>query len=73
MLTRETEEGIVGEVVIHLSQQNLKDMGITSVGHRLTILKAVYEVKLKQNIQIEEGDYVPLCKMLCTTEEDPNC
>ena len=36
-------------------------MGITSVGHRLTILKAVYEVKLKQNISFEEADYVPLC------------
>lgn len=37
-------------------------MGIASVGHRLTILKAVYEVKVKQNVAIEEDDYVPLCE-----------
>lgn len=36
-------------------------MGIGSVGHRLKILKAVYEVKVKQNVPIEPDDYVPLC------------
>ena len=55
-------EGVNGEVLVQLSQVNLKEMGINSVGHRLTILKAVYEVKLKQGVSIEEGDYVPLCK-----------
>jgi hypothetical protein len=37
-------------------------MGVNSVGHRLTILKAVYEIKVKQNVPIEPDDYVPLCK-----------
>ena len=37
-------------------------MGITSVGHRLTILKAIYEVKVKQDIPIESDHYIPLCK-----------
>lgn len=41
---------------------DLKDMGIVSAGHRLTILKAVYDTKLKHNIPIEEEHYVPLCK-----------
>lgn len=36
-------------------------MGLNSVGHRLTILKAVYETKVKQNVPIEPDDYVPLC------------
>jgi hypothetical protein len=40
----------------------LKEMGIASVGHRLTILKSVYDIKIKQDIPIESDHYVPLCK-----------
>lgn len=36
-------------------------MGLNSVGHRLTILKAVYEIKVKQNVPIDPDHYVPLC------------
>lgn len=46
---------------MEVQQTDLKDLGIMSVGHRLTILKGVYEVKLRQNIRIESDDYVPLC------------
>ncbi|KAI9652970.1 MAG: Adaptor for signal transduction [Alyxoria varia] len=53
-------EEINGEAIVEVQQTDLKDIGITSVGHRLTILKGVYEVKLKQNIPIESDDYVPL-------------
>lgn len=38
-------------------------MGLHSVGHRLTILKAVYEIKVKQNVPIEPDHYVPLCEI----------
>lgn len=34
-------------------------MGIASVGHRLTILKNVYDMKVNQDIPIEPDDYVP--------------
>jgi hypothetical protein len=37
-------------------------MGISSVGHRLTILKSVYDVKMAQDVPIEDDQYVPLCK-----------
>ena len=36
-------------------------MDVGSVGHRLTILKAVYEIKVKQNVPMEPDDYIPLC------------
>ena len=36
-------------------------MGLNSVGHRLTILKAVYEIKVKQNVPLDTDHYVPLC------------
>lgn len=36
-------------------------MGIASVGHRLTILKSVYDVKKAQDVPIESDHYLPLC------------
>jgi hypothetical protein len=62
-----TDEGIIGEALIALSHAELKEMGLNSVGHRLTILKAVYETKVKQNVPIEPDHYVPLCEPVrCT-------
>jgi hypothetical protein len=51
----------VGEALIALTHAELKDMGLASVGHRLTILKAVYEIKTKQNVPMEQDHYIPLC------------
>ncbi|KIV94025.1 hypothetical protein, variant [Exophiala mesophila] len=53
------EQGIDGEVLIALKHDELKEMGIASVGHRLTILKNVYEMKVRQDIPVEPDDYVP--------------
>jgi hypothetical protein len=62
-LTLRTENEIVGEALIALQHDDLKEMGITSVGHRLTILKSVYDIKVKQDIPIESDHYVPLCEL----------
>lgn len=43
-------------------------MGVSSVGHRLTILKAVYEIKIRQSVPMEPDDYIPLCKF-CQPEQ----
>jgi hypothetical protein len=56
------ENGIVGEALIALKHEELKEMGITSVGHRLTILKSVYETKVKQDIPLDPDHYIPLCR-----------
>ncbi|KIY52853.1 hypothetical protein FISHEDRAFT_69322 [Fistulina hepatica ATCC 64428] len=53
------EHGISGEVLCMLNHENLKAIGITSVGQRLSILKGVYNLKIASNIPIEPGDYVP--------------
>jgi hypothetical protein len=55
------DEGITGDVLAALQHAELKELGVTSVGHRLTILKAVYEIKRRQNVPMEPDDYVPLC------------
>lgn len=67
--TWETENEIVGEALVALQHDDLKSMGITSVGHRLTILKSVYDVKKAQDVPIESDHYVPLC--MCHSHETP--
>lgn len=57
-----TENEIVGEALIALRHDELKEMGMASVGHRLTLLKSVYEIKVKQDVPIDSEHYVPLCK-----------
>lgn len=57
---RFVEEGVNGEALIALQHDELRELGVASVGHRLTILKAVYEQKMRAGVRIEEGDYVPL-------------
>ncbi|KAL1898297.1 hypothetical protein Cpir12675_002004 [Ceratocystis pirilliformis] len=54
------ENGIIGEALIALLHDDLKSMGITSVGHRLTILKSVYDVKRAQDVEIDTDHYIPL-------------
>lgn len=39
-------------------------MGINSVGHRLMILKSVYDVKKAQDVPIEDDHYMPLSTCL---------
>ena len=51
----------------------LRDIGIHSVGQRLAVLKAVYALKLAQNVPVEEGHYVPPCaySLASTTARSP--
>jgi len=58
------ENEIVGEALIALKHDELKEMGIASVGHRLTILKSVYETKVKQEVPLDPDHYIPLCMWL---------
>ena len=53
------DEGINGDALVALQQTELRELGVASLGHRLTILKAVYEQKLRAGVKIEEDDYVP--------------
>jgi len=56
------DQGITGDALVMLVHEDLQEMGIKSVGHRLTILKGVYDVKVKQNVAIGLDDYIPLCE-----------
>ncbi|MCJ1250581.1 Adaptor for signal transduction [Trapelia coarctata] len=54
------DNDIVGEALVALRHDELKEMGITSMGHRLTILKGVYDMKVQQDIPVETDHYIPL-------------
>lgn len=56
------EQGITGDVLIHLDHETLQDLTIHSVGQRLDILKHIYQLKTSCRIPINEWDYVPPSK-----------
>ncbi|KAF8984170.1 Adaptor for signal transduction [Entomortierella lignicola] len=53
------DNGISGDLLIHLDHAALKDLSIWEVGKRLVILKAIYQLKVSYGISLEAGDYVP--------------
>jgi len=61
-LTWLLDNDIVGEALIALGHDELREMKIMSMGHRLTILKAVYDMKIQHDIPVEPDHYIPLCK-----------
>ncbi|KAI0343196.1 hypothetical protein BDW22DRAFT_1356795 [Trametopsis cervina] len=53
------EHRVSGEVLCLMDAESLREVGITTIGQRLAILKAVYQLKLAHQIPIEAGHYVP--------------
>ncbi|CEL61728.1 hypothetical protein RSOLAG1IB_04478 [Rhizoctonia solani AG-1 IB] len=50
---------ISGYILSLMDHEHLKDIGIKSVGQRLAILKAVYQLKVAYDIPIEPDGYIP--------------
>jgi hypothetical protein len=46
---------------VHLDHDALKDLDVTSVGHRLYLLKQIYNLKIAHGVKFEKDDYVPIC------------
>ncbi|CAK9782107.1 hypothetical protein CC85DRAFT_308208 [Cutaneotrichosporon oleaginosum] len=53
------EHGITGEVLCALDNETLVDLGMMSLGHRLNVLRAVFELKKEQGVEIGEDDWRP--------------
>ena len=47
-------------------------MAIVSIGHRLTILKGVYDMKIRQDIPIDPDHWIPPCKPIRTIVQVPS-
>jgi bZIP factor len=59
------EHNISGYILCLLDAEGLKGIGISTVGQRLAILKAVYQAKLAYNVPVEADHYVPPCAHSC--------
>ena len=60
-LTSIVEHNLTGEVLCMIGPEDLKEIGIATVGQRLAILKAIYLIKLAHEIPFEPDHYIPPC------------
>src|ERR1700761_2910481 len=60
-LTSTIEHNLSGEVLCMIGPEDLKEIGIATVGQRLAILKAIYLIKLAHEIPFEPDHYIPPC------------
>jgi bZIP factor len=55
------EHNLTGDVLCLMGPEDLKEIGIATVGQRLAILKAIYIVKLTHDVPFEPDHYIPPC------------
>ncbi|ORY21850.1 hypothetical protein BCR39DRAFT_552741 [Naematelia encephala] len=53
------EQGITGDVLSVMDHTSLQELGMGSIGHRLTLLRNVWEIKRDQGIEFGEDDWKP--------------
>lgn len=51
--------GITGDVLVLLDDDALKDIGVNTIGQRLTIHSSIYKLKSQYGIPLQDGDWVP--------------
>ncbi|GAA97748.1 uncharacterized protein L969DRAFT_80379 [Mixia osmundae IAM 14324] len=64
---------IDGSLLAHLGHDDLKELGILSVGTRLKILRAVYDVKIESCSEVVTGDWSPPCPSLGPLRSQREC
>ncbi|WFD01515.1 hypothetical protein MOBT1_000181 [Malassezia obtusa] len=65
------ENDIDGEALVLLDDESLRDLGVASIGHRMTLLSEIFSLKQAHGIQIEPGDWVPQNYEAPTQEAPP--
>jgi hypothetical protein len=45
-----------------LNSEALRDLGVPTIGQRLAVLKAIYQLKIANNIPLDEDHYIPPCE-----------
>ena len=59
-----SDHHIAGDVLCMLDSESLKTIGVLTVGHRIAILKAIYQAKVAHHVPFESHHYVPPCGYL---------
>ncbi|KAF9531738.1 hypothetical protein CPB83DRAFT_891622 [Crepidotus variabilis] len=55
----EIEHKIRGDALCMIDAGGLQALGVSSAGQRLSILRAIYNLKMEQNIPLDEDSYIP--------------
>ncbi|CAD0114622.1 unnamed protein product [Aureobasidium uvarum] len=58
------DEAITGLALVEMQHHDFKEMGIMSVGHRLSLLRGVYDIKIKQNIPLDPDHYDDIARII---------
>ncbi|KAH9993741.1 hypothetical protein BJV74DRAFT_833020 [Russula compacta] len=53
------EHNLTGDVLCIMGPEDLKEIGIATVGQRLAILKAIYLIKIAHEVPFETDHYIP--------------
>ncbi|EIW72759.1 hypothetical protein TREMEDRAFT_72866 [Tremella mesenterica DSM 1558] len=53
------DQGITGDVLAVMDHASLLDLGMESIGHRLKILRAIWELKNEQGLELGDEDWRP--------------
>lgn len=53
------DNDITGELLLHAGHELLKELMVVSLGHRIVILKSIYNLKVSQGLAFEADDYIP--------------
>ncbi|KAF8325835.1 uncharacterized protein EI90DRAFT_3018898 [Cantharellus anzutake] len=64
------DHGISGEILCLLDHDGLREVGVHSVGQRLTILREVYHLKVAHGVPIEPEHYVPPSEVIETADQE---
>lgn len=63
-MTGAKEHRISGEILSVIDADGLKEVGISTIGQRLAILRATYLAKLAHNVPIQRDSYIPPCECI---------
>ncbi|PPQ62864.1 hypothetical protein CVT24_006262 [Panaeolus cyanescens] len=66
--TQIRENNIRGDSLCSIDPDGLKALGISTIGQRLAILKAIYQIKVAHNVPITEDQYIPPSEALDRNE-----
>lgn len=61
---KKIEQGITGDVLVHLDHESLRDLSVSTVGQRMDLLKNIYQLKIQYKVPINEWDYIPPSKVI---------
>ena len=54
------DHDVDGAAIAAADHETLRDLGFTTVGHRLSLLRAVFDIKCREGLPIDD-DWLPPC------------